>query len=203
MKATARAKQVAKQFAEWASLYSGKLFVQLIVYADESGTHDPSGKLEGSKAPVVAGFMDTVEHWETLCVDWQAVLDKYGAPYFHFRETHRSNRLEEGNPYHGWSDEKIDDFIYDLATIISRTAVPVGGSAYAAFIKNADPFKITLWQFFESFTEAAGAHWPSFNQPISFFFDQQENNSEWVARLRGRSLWPSADPCACCGPSRQ
>jgi hypothetical protein len=39
----------AKQFDEWASLFSGEIFVKIVVYADESGNHDPTGAKKGSR----------------------------------------------------------------------------------------------------------------------------------------------------------
>jgi hypothetical protein len=54
-KSPARAK---KEFAEWASLFSGKIFVKIAAYLDESGSHDKTGKEKNSGQIVVCGWVD-------------------------------------------------------------------------------------------------------------------------------------------------
>jgi hypothetical protein len=56
------------------------------VYADESGTQDETGQEKGSEVPVVAGYIATANYWVKFCGEWQSVLNKYKAPYFHNRE---------------------------------------------------------------------------------------------------------------------
>jgi hypothetical protein len=170
--------EAERRFRQWAGLYSGKLFVQLVVYADESGTND------GTIVPVIAGFVDTVENWETLCTAWQTVLDdpKYRAPYFHFRELHPNERKKPHKTYSGWSDEKTDDFIHDLAILLSRTAVPVGGFANVTKFKG-DPIKHAFVKLFDELTDILDTHWPGFNEPVTFFFSAQEKNKIWAAML--------------------
>jgi hypothetical protein len=173
--------EAERTFTQWAGLYSGKLFVQLVVYTDESGTH------EGSPVPIFAGYVDTVENWARLCTEWQAVLDKYRAKYFHFRELGRKSRVKPNNPYHGWSDEKAGDFLYELALVISKSAVPVGGNADAVAYKKhliiGNPIKRSVEMFFKDFTVAVNSHWPGSNEPVTFFFAQQEKNKAWAAMI--------------------
>jgi hypothetical protein len=38
----------ADEFSEWASMFSGEIFVKLAAYIDESGRHDKTGRLVGS-----------------------------------------------------------------------------------------------------------------------------------------------------------
>jgi len=42
-------------FVEWASLFSGGLFMMLVVYADESGTHGTSNGREA--IPIISGWI--------------------------------------------------------------------------------------------------------------------------------------------------
>lgn len=60
--------------------------MKIVVYADESGTHDKSGCLPGSEGAVFAGFAAKEDTWIRFRKDWQAVLEKYSADYFHFSE---------------------------------------------------------------------------------------------------------------------
>jgi|ERR1017187_248962 hypothetical protein len=48
-------KEAGCRFAEWASLFPRGLFVHVAVYADDSGTHDETGKLVGSKEATISG----------------------------------------------------------------------------------------------------------------------------------------------------
>src|ERR1017187_9261819 len=83
------AKEASAKFSEWTTLFSGKIFVTLTVYADETGTHDPHGKLPGSEAPVFGGFMETVDEWVVFIKNWASVLDKTDAQFF-MNTTHSS-----------------------------------------------------------------------------------------------------------------
>ena len=49
---------------------------------------DASGKASNPAAIelVVSGFISTAKKWRQFEADWQAVLDKFGVPYFHMRE---------------------------------------------------------------------------------------------------------------------
>src|SRR5882757_1781862 len=85
-KFSVNAKQAYARFRECASLFSGNIFVNLIVYADESGTHDEKAILPGSEAPVFGGYIADVRRWKLSVMHWQSVLEKYRVPYFHFRE---------------------------------------------------------------------------------------------------------------------
>ena len=45
-----------REFLEWASLFSAELFVKLVSYADDSGTHDNTGVQKGSREAIIAGI---------------------------------------------------------------------------------------------------------------------------------------------------
>ncbi len=59
--------------------------MDVVVYADESGTHSKSGELKGSAESIVGGLTASAEEWAEFSREWQLVLNKYGAPFFHFR----------------------------------------------------------------------------------------------------------------------
>ena len=60
--------------------------MNLLCYADDSGTHDSTGELKGAKQGLVGGIIAPVAEWPQFCRAWQAVLTKYNARYFHFCE---------------------------------------------------------------------------------------------------------------------
>lgn len=120
--------------------------MKIIVYADESGTHDQTGTQPGSEVAVIAGYVAKVDSWIKFCKDWGAVLKKHNAPYFHFREFAEASSVVRGkreassqfknNPYFGWEIDRLDNFLFDLAEVAAAgSKVPVGGYADIAFIK--------------------------------------------------------------------
>jgi hypothetical protein len=182
----------------------------VIIYADESGTHDPSGKKSGSKHPTIAGFAAPPSEWSTFCVRWQAVLRSYNAPYFHFREwaaasaAIRFNKAETpeltNNPYFGWNLKKLDKFLYTLADIAGRgNKVPIAGTIRTELFHKVkselesnnpdniemgdDPFKFSMGEFFQKYHRETWVHWGEFKAPVTFFFDQS-NNQKWLAAMR-------------------
>lgn len=151
--------------------------MQLVAFSDESGR---IGK-DGLGNLVMGGFIASGDYWVQFCEEWHKILNKYHAPYFHFRELNLSERSKPKNPYHGWSNEKTDDFIYDLAIVAGRQAVPFGSNVFLAEPghKNyrSDPWKQTFEKHFDHFMEVMTLHWPNFQEPVHFFFDRQENET--------------------------
>ncbi len=173
--------------------------MKVIVYADESGTHDKAGRLPGSEVAVIAGYAGKVDGWIKFCKDWQAILKKYSAPYFHFREFADASAVardirpatsqHKKNPYYGWTHESLDNFFRDLAKIAAGgSKEKVGGyvdtQRYAEFLKDnpnkqiRNPQEGSVWMFYEAMIETVNSKWPNFRWPISVFFDQSEND-EW------------------------
>lgn len=100
-------------------MFHERLFVSLIAYADESGTHDATGKQCGSKALVVAGWVAWQDDWEEFCGEWQEVLNCYGVPSLHMRELNDLLRRTDSKcPYYGWPQDKVDKFIGELIPIV-------------------------------------------------------------------------------------
>jgi hypothetical protein len=193
-----------KDFAEWASLFSGKIFVKIAAYLDESGSHDRTGKQKNSGQIVVCGWVDWRSNWIVFCRQWNSILRKYGADYFHFVEWAYAARIARTgqkpsssfhkNPYRGWSLEKLDSFLYELAELAGGgQKILIGGfistkdfsaakkhPAYSHLApKHGDPYKECLSTFFESFSREVQQQWPYWNESVSFFFDQNKDNKEW------------------------
>ena|ERR1035437_1122022 len=193
-------KEAADQFAQWASLFSGNLFVKIAAYLDESGRHDRTGRQKGSAQIVVAGWLDWRENWTVFCKEWEAVLADFGAPYFHFsewadasavvRNKHRPPSDFAKNPYGGWGLSKLDRFLYALADIAgSGKKVILGGfissrdfdearkhSAYRRLTPtHGDPYRECLLRFFDRFSADVSAEWPYWSDSVTLFFDQNDD----------------------------
>lgn len=72
--------------------------MQIHVYCDESGTSglDKKGR---EPFPTVYGYIASLDYWvNEFSSEWQAVLDEYEAPYFHFSEITREARKRPKNP---------------------------------------------------------------------------------------------------------
>lgn len=199
-------RDAAREFAEWASLFSGGLFVKIVGYIDESGTHDPKGRQKGSSVAVISGLVDRRHCWVDFCKEWQSVLNKYCAPYFHFREWSMASQVVRGkigaskkfgtNPYYGWPRERLDKFLYELAEIVgSGNKVVVGGWNEIANISKfkvspsspeaniiAHPYDWLLHNFFRQLPNDILSGWPDWNEPISMFFDFS-SDSQWTQSI--------------------
>ncbi len=180
------------EFNEWASLFSGRLFVKIIAYADESGTHDKTGKLAGATEAVVGGLVASPEDWANFCIEWQATLDKFKAPYFHYKEWRAAFELKKHqrppfrefikNPYREWSIIQLNDFLLELAKIAGSGDKPHFG-AYVNTTKfhkailtgdvliGGDPYRWCVGKCFSEFANEVEVRWPNFSGPVSFFFD--------------------------------
>src|ERR1039458_1698048 len=69
----------------------------LVIYADESGTHD------GSTHSFVAGWIADESFWNGFVERWQSVLNKYKVECFHFTEWTKAcyikNNPDKNHPY--------------------------------------------------------------------------------------------------------
>ena len=153
----------------------------LTIYADESGT---DGR---SSAVVLAGYIASDEYWARFHYEWKAVLDKYDAPYFHFREFARRHKKEgERTPYHGWSESKSDDFLYELAMIVAEEAIPIDGFCPIEKPSQTGPARIPSERIIDEFTkrfyQVLSKNWPDYKDRINFVFDQNKNE-KWLGPL--------------------
>jgi hypothetical protein len=173
----------ASDFLEWASLFSGKYFVMIALYADETGTGGipKSGK---EPSPGFYGFLATTEEWEQFILRWKKMLKKHNdAKYFHFRELDKGYRQKHKDcPFHDWTDDQIDDFIYDMAFVASTGPIPIGGNASEKRLGKEEAYEKALYNFFEDFTLQMDKHFKDEKGQVSFFFSANENQ-EWIAVL--------------------
>ena len=190
----------AAAFKEWASMFAGKLFVKIAAYIDESGTHDRTGAIKGSRQVIVVGLVAWRDDWAKFCDDWQAVLAKYGVPYFHFSEwalasavlrgKRAANAAFEKNPYRSLDLKSLDALLHELAAIAGGgNKVMVGGYVNTEKFHKAksdpkyrnmipadgDPYAHCLNQFFERFPFEVREQWRYWKEPVSFFFDQNDD----------------------------
>jgi hypothetical protein len=184
--------QAVRRFREWSSLFSGRLFVMLVAYGDESGTGDKTGRKQGTAEATMAGLVASVEEWAQFAYQWQGILNDYDAKYFHFREWAMASAILMGKrpacsaylkgPYHDWDLQKLDDFALALARIIGQgNKISFGGfvstkEVYDAKVKGKlpiglEPYDKCLDECFIEFAKKLDIYWPNFTEHISFFWD--------------------------------
>jgi hypothetical protein len=154
--------------------------VQLVLYADESGTHGHSNKGR-EPAPCICGFIASPDYWKKFCSDWKIILNKHGAPYWHSREFTPAAREKQKSRFFGWSNERVDNLMYDLGFVIAQEAVPVG--SFVQSKRSPDPLKRMADGFFKTSLDALNRHWPKFDGRVSFVFESQKTNKEWERLL--------------------
>jgi hypothetical protein len=177
----------------------------IIVYADESGTHDETGKEKGSEYPMIAGFAAPASEWSKFRVEWQAVLKAYHAPYFHFREWAAASAVIRGvrkpagdfqkNPYRTWDLKKLDKFRETLGKIVSRgNKVLIAGAIkrldeYHEYLKKVGvkpdevyPFEFCMRYFFIVYYKETLLRWGNFKASVNFVFEQN-SNPKWDAAM--------------------
>jgi hypothetical protein len=179
-----------RQFSEWASLFSARVFVKIVLYADESGTHDPTGMARGAECPVIGGYLAYRDDWIRFCGEWDAVLKNYTVPYFHFREFNDRDAAQNDNssPYHGWDKNRRESFLYDLAEVAGKQ-IPVGGMYFLkkhneVFPNDSQyPYIYTFRKFFECLDEMLKER-PYLSEKIAIFMDRN-SDKEWKHALIG------------------
>ena len=72
--------------------------MKVVAYVDESGTHDKMGIQKGASEVVIAGLVAWREDWIKFSEEWQSTLNKYSAPYFHFKEWYAANLFLKMSP---------------------------------------------------------------------------------------------------------
>jgi len=115
--------QTAEQdFRDRVLNWAGRLLVFLEAYADETGTHDDTGRQPGSEVAGVCGYIAWADDWQKFCGEWQQVLASHGVRRFHFAEfADVTNGPRKPDwPYRGWSNEKRDSFLNTLAIIAGK-----------------------------------------------------------------------------------
>jgi hypothetical protein len=178
--------------------------VNIVVYGDESGTHDLSSNEIGAKVAVLAGYGGFADDWVNFCGAWQRTLNEYKIEKFHFSEYSdiRNSSNDPNWPYFEWSQGKRHDFLFTLAKIAgSRARIPFAAAFQLAHF-NADPnirdklkiigltdaqidgpnvFNLSIFAtFFEAFLGELAIKIPEFSDSISFVFDDRKGNRDWA-----------------------
>jgi hypothetical protein len=174
---TTTPKEAARQFAEWAACFREGVFMMLQVFFDETA------KSKGGKDEFIAigGCVALKDDWVGVQNGWQAVLKKYDVKSFHFREFNaKASKTNPESNYYQWDDQRREDFFYDLAMVMSRTIVPVGGDypvkKHREICLDGDPIKNVFAAFFNDVREAVSDYWPELSgneghEKILFVYD--------------------------------
>lgn len=96
----------------------------MIVYADESGTHDKTGNEPGSQTACIAGYIADVDQWARLCDEWVPALKEFGLSSLHMREIYE------------WPKDTQSKLIRKLAQIAHRNTL--FGIAAVVSVKDYD-----------------------------------------------------------------
>lgn len=104
-------------------LAASKIFMALVAYIDDSGTH------AGAPNSLVAGYWGGVNEWEYFEWKWKQVLAEFAIEEFHAKDFWF--RFPEGSskagtriaPYVGWNDEKHHAFVDKLLRVIESSNV--------------------------------------------------------------------------------
>lgn len=174
--------------------------MRLVAYADESH----SGR--GSEVLIIAGWIALDDEWSQFCVAWQKVLDRYAAPYFHFREWADASAVVRGrrrasseflktNPFRNWDQSTLDAFLCQLVEIVaSGPALMIGGYVPAKKLAedkanglartSGGAEELCIKHFFDSVVSTINKdRSPLKRQPTAFVFDHSDN-PEWRKTLR-------------------
>jgi hypothetical protein len=192
-----------RAFREFTALFYERLFMNLISFADESGTHDATGQQLGSEVAGVVGYISDKDNWENFCGEWKAVLDRYDVKVFHMSEfADEINGPKKPEwPYHGWDRPKRDRFIRELVPVArDNTFFAVGGfvdvkahhAAMPDWLKTeADnyPYYVCFQAFFDVLLATLRDKLEKALDPgdqVAFFFDQQDQYKQWALELFGQ-----------------
>lgn len=183
----------------------------IVIYADESGTHDPTGEKDGSAYPIIAGFAATIAVWDSFISEWEHVLKQYDVGYFHGRELreaqmaklHNKPATKEllKNPYFkaAWSLQRIEQFRKKLTKVAAKKGkVPIVGNVSIPVLNRLkgkitlqnletilgdDPYKFCMADFFNNYHLYTWLKWGKFKSHIQFIFDQNPRK-EWQDAIR-------------------
>lgn len=172
--------------------------MNLTVYADESGWHDPAAKQPSSQAPVFGGYIDTIEEWLLFCEHWKSVLNKYDVRFFHFKKFNRNAVKDHPNsPYYGWSDQKRWEFIFELAACAGNQ-VPVGGmlnlKEFVATGETSQPQSHVFDYFFKDLQKVLSLHWPGNSDPVTFLLDENSQRGWKHGFMDEWDKWKEVNP---------
>jgi hypothetical protein len=190
--------EAIRDFSDWAWILSNgrnELIVTIAVYVDDSGTHDPTGKLTGSREATFSGLAAPVEEWRIFCGQWQSVLNKYSIPYFHFCEwsdafhEQKNHGIIKSGPFVRLEKHELNSVVAELATIAgagNKLLLGVGLSAdlfqkdkdKGYHPKDADPYLEAVQRFFSGYDSTMAELRPEWRRmTVHFIFDQTSDRS--------------------------
>jgi hypothetical protein len=114
--------------SEWVSIWPWKDADALVIFqviADESYRVDTT-----PKTAVVAAWITRPDALKWFADSWAGVLRQYDViDGFHFNEfaDRKNHYFYETTQYDKWSDEKGDDYLFDLALVACEMGWPIGG----------------------------------------------------------------------------
>lgn len=178
--------------------------MKVVVYADESGTHD------GSEFSLLVGWIAYEHVWNEFIPAWQAVLDKYKVQYFHFTEfahssfvkrnpTHKSKHKYESDAYKKLSIQQMDGLLYDCSLLLTNRNLqfeisilerqkffedkikPVKAHPQDVYEKNPEIYLVK--NFFERVTKRILEVWGTSYDGVSFIFDKR-SDSDWRKSIK-------------------
>lgn len=170
------------------------VFVSIEIYADESGTHDETGKQRGAEVAVINGLAGWKTSWATFARKWRQCLKRNRVDCFHASDLANSTRYpNRPSVYKSWRQDRKDKFAEALAKMAARSAIcPVGGNVPTEWIHDENaakgetgeyPYRRCFDWFFRSVTEELGRMLPNYQGNITFFFDRNQN-PKWEEALR-------------------
>ena len=179
-----------KRFFQLLRRFKGVLSVNLVSYADESGTHDATGVLTGAEVCGVCGYIATEAQWIDFGKAWDAILGSEGIGEFHTAEfADRINGPKNPAwPYFGWSEPRRKAFIEQLISAAREYPwFAVGGiikvQAYHAIVPQRikdimqHPYQFCFQLFLERLAKFVDHHSGHLQikdgEKIDFFFEQQ------------------------------
>jgi hypothetical protein len=190
-----------QRFRDFSLLFPGELFVNLAIYVDETGIHDPTGKQPGSDVAGVAGYIARADRWVTFCGEWMRVLKNYGMEKtgFHYRDYRDEYKRHKkpGWPYYGRNDKKHEAFLHDLATVAGQKtlfgfAALVSVLDYDQLLLNADkdmyrhPYFFCLHLFMNMVLERVDEEYVAAAYPdakVSLFLDEANQFKEHASEM--------------------
>lgn len=196
---------IRSRFRFFSSLFpKGRIFVNLVVYADESGHHDGSGNLPGSANPVICGLAGKARQWEDFCRDWARILNAYSVPYFHFydwafaaavaRGVRKPSKSKE-NVYDGLSHARLEKLLTAVCKLIgSANFIDVGVCLPLKTQKPPENPNAELARlFFETLVSDVRSGHPNWDGGMTIIYDEPDrswrniiNDAFYAAKTR----WP-------------
>jgi hypothetical protein len=177
----------------------------LVIYADESGTHD------GSTHSFVAGWIADESFWNGFVERWQSVLNKYKVECFHFTEWTKAcyikNNPDKNHPYQPdglmhLSSSELNNFFQELAALLDNPSLefeisilerkkffddknnPNAQHAPSVYEKNPEGYLVN--DFIERCTRRILQVWQLAGKPVQsvkFIFDDR-NIVEWRQAIK-------------------